>query len=287
MDRSIRDHLLSIGEMAEANRVSIATLRLYDRMGLLKPNYRDAESNYRYYDIRQTSRLDIIRYLQNLGMSLAEIQALLEKEDIILIEQKLIERNNQIHQQMRDLEAMHEAVERAIQSIERYRKSPASGTISLEFIDQRHILYIPCQENFYDGGVVAYEKAVGELRRELMRRNVPQLLSYSLGTSVKREDFQRQVLTADKIFIFGDKHLRDYGENFQVIESGMFACLYLDDFDQEAEGARKLLAYCQANRYTPSGDYLCEEMTELNLFDHRKRNMFIRLQVPVTFSKNL
>lgn len=287
MDRSMRDHLLSIGEMAEANRVSIATLRLYDRMGLLKPSYRDAESNYRYYDIRQTSRLDIIRYLQNLGMSLAEIQALLEKEDIILIEQKLIDRNNQIHQQMRDLEAMHEAVERAIQSIERYRKSPASGTISLEFIDQRHILYIPCQENFYDGGVVAYERAVGELRRELMRRNVPQLLSYSLGTSVKREDFQRQVLTADKIFIFGDKHLRDYGENFQVIESGMFACLYLDDFDQEAEGARKLLAYCQANRYTPSGDYLCEEMTELNLFDHRKRNMFIRLQVPVTFSKNL
>ena len=287
MDRSIRDHLLSIGEMAEANHVSIATLRLYDRMGLLKPSYRDAESNYRYYDIRQTSRLDIIRYLQNLGMSLAEIQALLEKEDIILIEQKLIERNNQIHQQMRDLEAMHEAVERAIQSIERYRKSPASGTISLEFIDQRHILYIPCQENFYDGGVVAYERAVGELRRELMRRNVSQLLSYSLGTSVKREDFQRQVLTADKIFIFGDKHLRDYGENFQVIESGMFACLYLDDFDQEAEGARKLLAYCQANRYTPSGDYLCEEMTELNLFDHRKRNMFIRLQVPVTFSKNL
>ena len=287
MDRSMRDHLLSIGEMAEANRVSIATLRLYDRMGLLKPSYRDAESNYRYYDIRQTSRLDIIRYLQNLGMSLAEIQALLEKDDIILIEQKLIDRNNQIHQQMRDLEAMHEAVERAIQSIERYRKSPASGTISLEFIDQRHILYIPCQENFYDGGVVAYEKAVGELRRELMRRNVPQLLSYSLGTSVKREDFQRQVLTADKIFIFGDKHLRDYGENFQVIESGMFACLYLDDFDQEAEGARKLLAYCQANRYTPSGDYLCEEMTELNLFDHRKRNMFIRLQVPVTFSKNL
>ena len=287
MDRSMRDHLLSIGEMAEANRVSIATLRLYDRMGLLKPSYRDTESNYRYYDIRQTSRLDIIRYLQNLGMSLAEIQALLEKEDIILIEQKLIERNNQIHQQMRDLEAMHEAVERTIQSIERYRKSPASGTISLEFIDQRHILYIPCQENFYDGGVVAYEKAVGELRRELMRRNVPQLLSYNLGTSVKREDFQRQALVADKIFIFGDKHLRDYGENFQVIESGMFACLYLDDFDQEAEGARKLLAYCQANRYTPSGDYLCEEMTELNLFDHRKRNMFIRLQVPVTFSKNL
>ena len=85
MDHEKRAHLLSIGEMAEANRVSIATLRLYDRMGLLQPSYRDEETNYRYYDIRQTSRLDIIRYMRNLNMSLADIQTLLEKEDIMLI----------------------------------------------------------------------------------------------------------------------------------------------------------------------------------------------------------
>lgn len=286
MDREKRGQLLSIGEMAEANRVSIATLRLYDRMGLLQPCYRDKESNYRYYDIRQTSRLDIIRYMRNLNMSLAEIQTLLEKEDIMLIEQKLIEKNNQIHQQMRDLKAMHEAVERTIQSIERYRKSPASGTTSLEFIDQRHILYISCTENFYEQGIVAYEKAVHALRRELMKRNLPQLLSYSLGTSVKRDDFVRGALVADKVFIFGDKHLRDYGENIEVIESGMFACIYLDSFDEEAAGAARLLEYCRANRFVVNGDYLCEEMTELNLFDNSKRNMFLRLQVPVIFTKN-
>lgn len=285
MDREKRGQLLSIGEMAEANRVSIATLRLYDRMGLLQPCCRDEESNYRYYDIRQTSRLDIIRYMRNLNMSLAEIQTLLEKEDIMLIEQKLIEKNNQIHQQMRDLKAMHEAVERTIQSIERYRKSPASGTTSLEFIDQRHILYISCTENFYEQGIVAYEKAVHALRRELMKRNLPQLLSYSLGTSVKRDDFVRGALVADKVFIFGDKHLRDYGENIEVIESGMFACIYLDDFDEEAAGAARLLEYCRANRFVVNGDYLCEEMTELNLFDNSKRNMFLRLQVPVIFTK--
>ena len=285
MDREKRGQLLSIGEMAEANRVSIATLRLYDRMGLLQPCCRDEESNYRYYDIRQTSRLDIIRYMRNLNMSLAEIQTLLEKEDIMLIEQKLIEKNNQIHQQMRDLKAMHEAVERTIQSIERYRKSPASGTTSLEFIDQRHILYISCTENFYEQGIVAYEKAVHALRRDLMKRNLPQLLSYSLGTSVKRDDFVRGALVADKVFIFGDKHLRDYGANIEVIESGMFACIYLDSFDEEAAGAARLLEYCRANRFVVNGDYLCEEMTELNLFDNSKRNMFLRLQVPVIFTK--
>ena len=286
MDRKMRSHLLSIGEMAEANRVSIATLRLYDEMGLLKPSYRDEETNYRYYDIRQTSRLDIIRYMRNLNMSLSDIQTLLEKEDIVLIEQKLIEKNNQIHQQMRDLKAMHEAVERTIQSIERYRKSPVSGTISLEFIDQRHILYIPCTEDFYKEGIVAYEKTVRELRGQLMKKNLPQLLSYSLGTSVKKDVFERGELSADKVFIFGDKHLRDYGENIEVLESGMYACIYVDGFDAEAACAEKLLAYCRAHGYILHGDYICEEMTELNLFDNEKRNMFLRLQVPVTFSKN-
>ncbi|WP_272509083.1 MerR family DNA-binding transcriptional regulator [Clostridium ganghwense] len=41
----------SIGETAKINNVSIQALRLYDRMGLLKPAYVDPENNYRYYTI--------------------------------------------------------------------------------------------------------------------------------------------------------------------------------------------------------------------------------------------
>ena len=36
--------LIPIGKMAAANRVTIATLRLYDQMGLLKPAYTDPDS---------------------------------------------------------------------------------------------------------------------------------------------------------------------------------------------------------------------------------------------------
>lgn len=51
--------------------------------------------------------------------------------------------------------------------------------------------------------------------------------------------------------------------------------IYLDDFDQEMEGAKRLLNYCRDNHYILNGDYICEEMTELNLFDNKKRNMFM------------
>ena len=40
---------LSIGQMARINHISIQTLRLYDKMGLLKPVAVDAGSGYRYY----------------------------------------------------------------------------------------------------------------------------------------------------------------------------------------------------------------------------------------------
>lgn len=55
--------LLSIGKMAQMNNLTVATLRLYDRLGLLHPRYTDEATGYRYYDIRQNARLDMIAYI--------------------------------------------------------------------------------------------------------------------------------------------------------------------------------------------------------------------------------
>ena len=71
----------------------------------------------------------------------------------------------------------------------------------------------------------------------------------------------------------------------EVIENNMYACIYLDDFNAEQEYAKKLLNYCQSNNYTICGDYICEVLTEFNVFDCQKRSMFLRLQIPVSFNK--
>ena len=286
MKQDNRNSLIPIGKMATANKVTIATLRLYDQMGLLKPAFIDPDSGYRYYTIQQTSRLDFIRYMRELSLSLADIQSILEKEDVTLIEEKLIEKNNQIHQQLRELKAMHEAVDRTIQSIERYRKSPASGMISLEFIDQRYILYAPCAVNFYETGIVAYENIIHDLRTDLMEKGLPQILSYNLGTSILLSDFEAGRFIPDQVFIFGDRHLQDYGDAIRVLDSGMYACIYLDSFDEEISAALKLKEYCRDQGYALTGDYICEELTEFNVFDMHRRNMFLRLQIPVKFQKN-
>ena len=96
----MRGSLFSIGEMAQFNHVSIPTLRLYDKMNLLKPAYVDPETGYRYYSIHQNARLDMIAYMKELGMSLAEISQVLATEDLAQIEVILTRKNEQIHQQL-------------------------------------------------------------------------------------------------------------------------------------------------------------------------------------------
>lgn len=281
----MREGLMSIGKMAKINRVSIPTLRLYDEKGLLKPRYIDQETGYRYYDINQNARLDVIVYMKELGMSLSEIEQALQKEDITIIEELLAKKNEQLHEQIRQLKARHDAVERAIQSIERYRKSPATGTLSLEYIDRRYIWGIPCSSNFYKSDVHSYEKVLMELRQRMEEEGFPQIHSYNIGTSIVQEDFLKRRLIASQIFIFAGRNILGNTGSFQILDSGMYACLYLDNYDDEIRGIAMLREYCMQNQYKIAGDYICEVMTGFHVFDSDPRSMFLRLQIPVTFPK--
>ncbi|MEM7725200.1 MAG: MerR family transcriptional regulator [Cyanobacteria bacterium P01_A01_bin.45] len=69
--------MLRISDFAQLSRVSPKALRLYDRMGLLKPIQVDSLNGYRYYSASQLSRLNRILVFKELGFSLEEISKLL------------------------------------------------------------------------------------------------------------------------------------------------------------------------------------------------------------------
>ena len=215
----MKKQLISIGKMAEINHTTVTTLRLYDEQGLLKPRFVDPQTGYRYYDGHQSARLDMISYMKELGMSLGEIASVLEKEDITLIEQILIQKNEQLHAQLRELRMRHNAVERAIAAIERYRKSPTTGTISLEYIDQRMIWEVPCTSNFYASSLRDYEEMLRNLRAMLEAKGVQQIHSYGVGTSIRQADYEQNRFVADAIFIFGDKQLDALTRHTRMLDS--------------------------------------------------------------------
>ena len=68
---------LKIGEFAAFCNISVPALRLYDRMGLLKPASVDPATGYRYYDPDQIQILNAILSYKKVGFSLHEIKELL------------------------------------------------------------------------------------------------------------------------------------------------------------------------------------------------------------------
>ena len=67
----------SIGKVSTLCNVPVKTLRYYDQIGLLVPQYRQETSHYRYYEHTQLLTLHIIRKLRFLGVSLKDIQQII------------------------------------------------------------------------------------------------------------------------------------------------------------------------------------------------------------------
>ena len=67
------------------------------------------------------------------------------------------------------------------------------------------------------------------------------------------------------------------------IPASMFVTVYASSFEEEIKDIARLREYLMKSGYEISGDYLCEVLTELNVFKMDKRAMFLRLQVPVKF----
>jgi DNA-binding transcriptional MerR regulator len=72
------DVLLRIGEIAAFFNVSVKAMRIYEKMGILKPVKVDEKTGYRYYTADQVRQLDALLELRELGFSLTEIKDLLE-----------------------------------------------------------------------------------------------------------------------------------------------------------------------------------------------------------------
>ncbi len=112
--------MFKIGEFSKMAQVSVGTLRFYDQAGLLKPIKVDNFTSYRYYSASQLHRLHRILALKDLGLSLEQIQIMLEEN--ISSEQirgMLRLRQAEINQQLETMQNQLTEVERHLKQIEK------------------------------------------------------------------------------------------------------------------------------------------------------------------------
>lgn len=92
--------LLKVGELAGRSGITVRTLHYYDNIGLLIPSAR-SDSGYRLYNRADIARLHHIQALRRMGMTLAEVGAILERSDLALptvLERQIAMLNQQLAQ---------------------------------------------------------------------------------------------------------------------------------------------------------------------------------------------
>lgn len=81
MVKSDKDNSLKIGEVASLSSLPVKTIRYYDEIGLLEPTTTRSASGYRLFSFSVLNRLAFIKRAQSLGLSLNEIQDILNIHD--------------------------------------------------------------------------------------------------------------------------------------------------------------------------------------------------------------
>ena len=121
-----------VAELARRAHVTPATIRYYTRVGLLDPG-REPDNDYRCFSIADLRRVEFVRQAQSLGLTLGDIQAILDTIDHgespchqvrSLVEQRLVS----IRERIADLQATDARISRALKLWKRMEQpAPADG----------------------------------------------------------------------------------------------------------------------------------------------------------------
>ena len=109
--------LFSIGDVAQLFHLSVSSLRHYETIGLLTPEYTDPATGYRYYGPRQFEVLNTIRYLRALDMPLGQIRAFLRNRDVGRTEQLLREQKAAVVRKQAELQRVERKIDNRLRQL--------------------------------------------------------------------------------------------------------------------------------------------------------------------------
>lgn len=273
---------LSIGQMARLNHVSEQTLRLYDKMNLLKPVSVNSETGYRYYSIGQSATLDMIQYYKEIGIPLKAIQARLNEMNVETMPEILKDRYNYIDKEMQKLKINQAAILRSIENFNRYLTIPHNGRVFCEYIPERRIYVYNTGANLFSYSYYDYEYYLRMFKDFLIENDFPISYFSNVGTIMRNEHIVNEKIDffSDEIFIFIDDTAKCPLET-EIVPAGTYMSMCCNVFAEEMENALGLFDEVRKNNFKILGDYLCEVVAEYPNSENGQREIFYKVQVRV------
>ena len=270
--------LLSIGEVSEICRISIKTLRYYDKIGLLKPVYIDSASRYRYYSKSQLALISLFKEMKLMGFSSDELRRCFEDKEVSSekVTALLDKRMSQIAKQLEELQKVQQKLA-AVKQIYKEMEARQSGSIIIKHIPSRLVAFIRSRIKFEYNVMTARFIELSHLARE------NNLVFKGAGMTIFHDKYQVfDYKDADTEFcweVFADK---SYNYSFiREMPSGLYASIIheADYFSLLTETQPRLYEWIKKHKYEPIGPAI---HTYLSVPEGRVPNKaMIEIQVPV------
>ena len=116
--------LFSIGEVSKLFHISVSSLRHYENVGLLHPEYISPDTRYRYYGAEQFEVLNTIRYLRVLDIPLAEIEDFLKNKDISNIKEKMLQQKKIVLKKQQELKRIEQKIDHRLNCFSEAQRMP-------------------------------------------------------------------------------------------------------------------------------------------------------------------
>ncbi len=233
-----RKGLFSIGEVSKLFHISVSSLRHYENVGLIHPEYTSPDTGYRYYGTEQFEVLNTIRYLRALDIPLAEIEDFLKNRDISNIEEKLIQQKKIVLEKQKELKRIEQKISHRLNSLSEAQNMPLD-TVSLVHLPAKRIVWVDAPLKIKDS-----QDMEASIRKLDQSRTEAVVFLGKVGLGISAEHLQKaEYAKYDGIFlILDDEDIYD-GETITVAETLCVRLCFRGSHAEAPEQYKKLLDY--------------------------------------------
>lgn len=138
------DKFYTIGKTSKICKISIQTLRYYDKIMLIKPSIVDAQNGYRSYSYSDILNIKIVQDLRGLDFSLNEISTILKSKDSSQILEIMQRKQHEIRKKISLFEQNMISVDNRVANMEIQvsKKTQSDSHLELKYIPERKVAYI-------------------------------------------------------------------------------------------------------------------------------------------------
>ena len=245
------EEYFSIGEMAKLNNTSVETLRHYDRFDILKPDYINEKTGYRYYSMKSFVKMDLIKKCKELGLSLDEIKEMIENYDSIDSVLKTIQNQKEIiDNKLKKLNKLYNKIENLENEIQKALDYGINKILVKHNNERKLIKY-----NFSGRYTKEFEMNLRKTMTELEKNDIEgdyQIVFESSYFDLVNEKKLNYTKTMLQINQTNKKNLQE----IVTLPKGNYLTLYFDDsFYNTKKYYDKLLTYMNENHINAKSNF--------------------------------